>query len=64
MYGKSNMDAYITTCKIANGNSLYGSGNSNRGSVSTQRGGMGRKMGGKFKREGIYVYLWLTHVEV
>jgi len=25
---------------------------------------MGRKMGGRFKREGIYVYLWLTHVEV
>ena len=21
-------------------------------------------MGGKFKREGIYVYLWLIHVEV
>ena len=27
-------------------------------------GGMGRKMGGRFKREGIYVYLWLIHVEV
>jgi len=25
---------------------------------------MGRKMGGKFKRERIYVYLWLIHVEV
>jgi len=25
---------------------------------------MGREMGGKFKREGIYVYLWLIHVEV
>jgi len=25
---------------------------------------MGRKMGGRFKREGIYVYLWLIHVEV
>ena len=23
-----------------------------------------RKMGGRFKREGIYVYLWLIHVEV
>ena len=27
-------------------------------------GGIGREMGGSFKREGIYVYLWLTHVEV
>ena len=25
---------------------------------------MGREMGGKFKGEGIYVYLWLIHVEV
>ena len=29
------METYITICKIANGNLLYGSGNSNRGSVST-----------------------------
>ena len=26
--------------------------------------GMGREMGGSFKREGIYVYLWLIHVGV
>ena len=38
---------------------LYGSGNSNRGSVSTYKGRMGREMGRTFKREGIYVYLWL-----
>ena len=25
---------------------------------------MGREMGGGCKREGIYVYLWLIHVEV
>ena len=35
MYGKSNVETYITTCKIANGNLLYGSGNSNTGSIST-----------------------------
>ena len=34
------------------------------GSVPTERGGMGREVGGRFKREGIYVYLWLIHVEV
>ena len=50
--------------QIAKGNLLYISGNSNRGSVSISRGRMGREMGGGFKREGIYVYLWLIHVEV
>ena len=36
MYGESNMETYITICKIdANGNLLYGSGSSNRGSVLT-----------------------------
>ena len=25
---------------------------------------MGREMAGRFKREEIYVYLWLIHVEV
>ena len=34
-YGKNNMETYITMCKIANVNLLYGSGNPNRGSVST-----------------------------
>ena len=61
---ESNMETYITICKIANGNLLYGSGNSNRGSVSISRGGMGWEMGGRFKREGIYVYLWQIHIEV
>ena len=27
-------------------------------------GGIGKEMQGRFKREGIYVYLWLIHVEV
>ena len=35
MYGKSNMENYITIYKIVNGHLLYVSGNSNRGSVST-----------------------------
>ena len=36
MYGESNMETYITVCKIdSHGNLLYVSGNSNRGSVST-----------------------------
>ena len=27
-------------------------------------GGVGQEIGGRFKREGIYVYLWLIHAEV
>ena len=50
--------------QIGNWNFLNGSGNSNRGSASTYRGGMGRAMGGRLKREGMYVYLWLIHVEI
>ena len=65
MYGESNMKLTSPCVKeIAKRNLLYGSGTSNRGSVSTQRGGMGRQMGESFKREGMYVYLWLIHVEV
>ena len=26
--------------------------------------GMGREVGGRFKIEGIYVHLWVIHVEV
>ena len=29
-----------------------------------KRGGMGREMEGRFKREEIYVYLWVIHIEV
>ena len=28
------------------------------------RGGVGREMGGRVKKEGMYVSLWLVHVEV
>ena len=45
---------------IAIGCLLYASRNSNQGSVTTLRVGMP----GRFKREGMYVYLWLIHVDV
>ena len=65
MYGKSNTETYIATRTIdSHWKFAVWLRNSNRGSVSTYRGGMGRKMGDRFKREGIYVYLWLIHVEV
>ena len=34
------------------------------GALSQPRGVGWGEMGGRFKREGIYVYLWLIHVEV
>ena len=66
MYGKSKWNLTLPYVnQIASGNLLYGSGNSNRGSISTWMSWMGgRGMRGKFKREGIYVYLWLIHVDV
>ena len=59
------METYITICKIDSQQGLlYGSGNSNRGSVSIQWGRMGTEVAGRFKREEVYVYLWLIHVEI
>ena len=67
MDGKSNMETYITICEIdrqwefavwlrklkqglcINLEAWYGAG-----------GGMGKS----FKKDGIYVYLWLIHVEI
>ena len=49
MCGKSNMETYITICKIDS---------------QWEFAVLGRETGGRFKREGIYVYLWLIHVEV
>ena len=65
MYGKSNMETHITICKIDRQREFaVWLRKLKQGSGSTYRGGMGREMGGRFKREGTYVYLWLTHVEV
>ena len=50
--------------QVTNGNLLYDSGNSNQGSVTTYRDGKGWEVGGRFKREGTYIYQWLTHVDV
>ena len=64
MYGKSNMETYITICKIHSQWELVVLlRKPNRGTVSTS-GWMVWEMGRRFKRKGIYVYLWLIHVEV
>ena len=49
--------------QIANGNLLYGSGNSGA-LYQPSEGGVGRERGGRVRKAGIYVYLWLIHVEV
>ena len=59
------METYITICKIDSQQEFaVWLRELNRGSVSTLRGGMGREIGRRFKREGIYVFPWLIHVEV
>ena len=51
MYGKSNMETYITICKIDSQREFaVWLRKLKQGSVSTQRGGMGKEMGGKWER--------------
>ena len=65
MNGKSDMETYITICKIHyQWEFAVWLRKLKQGLCINleewDRGGMG----GRFKREGIYVYLWLIHVEI
>ena len=65
MYGKSNMETYINICKIDSQWELAVCLRKlKQGLCINLEGWDGRQMGGRFKREGVYVYLWLIHVEV
>ena len=65
MYGKSNMETYITICKIdSQWEFAVCLRKFKQGLWINLEGWDGREMGGRFKRERIYVYLWLIHVEV
>ena len=65
MYGKSNMETYITIRKIGSEREFaIWLRKLNQGLCINVEGWDGREMGRSFKREGIYVYLWLIHVEV
>ena len=55
MYGKSNMETYITICKIDSQREFAVWLRKLKQGLCL-RGGMGRKMGGRLKRAGIYVY--------
>ena len=65
MYGKSSMDTYITICKIVSQQEFVVWLRELKQVLCINlEGGMKREKGGRLKREGIYVYLWLIHVEV
>ena len=65
MYGESNMETYITTCKIdSQWEFALCLREHKQGLCNNLEGGMGWEMGGRFKREGTYIYPWLIHVEV
>ena len=57
--------AYITICKIdSQGEFAVWLRKLKPGLCINLGGGTEREVGWRFKREGIYVYLWLIHVEV
>ena len=65
MYGKSNMETYITIWKIdSQWEFAVCFRKLKQGLCINLEGWDGREMGRRFKRERIYVYLWLIHVEV
>ena len=65
MYGKSNMETYITICKIdSQWEFAVWLRKFKQGLCINLEEWEGEGDGGSFKREGIYVYLWLIHVEV
>ena len=65
MYGKSNMETYDTICKIeSQWEFAEWLRKLKQGLCINLEGWGGEGDEGRFKRKGIYVYLWLIHVEV
>ena len=65
MCGKSNMETYITICKIdSQWEFVVWLRKLKQGLCINLEGWDGEGDGRKFKRGGIYVYLWLIYVEV
>ena len=65
MYAKSTMETYTTICKIDSQQEFaVWLRKLKQGLCINLEGQDGEEMGGGFKREEIYVYLWLIHVEV
>ena len=65
MYGKRNVEICITICKTDSQQEFaVWLRKLKQGLCINPGGGMEREMGGRFKRERIYVYLWLINVEI
>ena len=65
MYRKSNMENYITICKIVSQQEFtVWLRKLNQGLCISLEGWDGEGDGREFQREGIHVYLWLIDVEV
>ena len=65
MYGKSNRETYITVYKIDSQREFaVWLRKLKQGLCINLEEWDGGGMGGRFKRDGIYVYLWLIHFEV
>ena len=62
MYGKNNMETYITVCKIDSQREFAVWLRKLKQELCINlEVGMGRDMGGRFKREGIYVSVQFSH---
>ena len=65
MDGKSNMETYITICKIdSQWEFVVWLRDIKQGLCTIWKGGIGREMGGTTMREGMWVYLRLILVDV
>ena len=65
MYGKSNMETYISIYKIdGQWEFAVWLRKLKQGLCINLEGWKGEGDGREFQKEGIYVYLWLIHVEV
>ena len=64
MYGKSNMETYITIRKIDSQWEFAVWLRKLKQGLCINLEGWDGEMGGRFKREGRYIYLWLIQVEV
>ena len=62
MYRKSDMETHITICKIDSQQEFAVWLRKLKQGLCINLEGW--ETAGRFKREGIYVYLWLIHVEV
>ena len=64
MYGKRNMETYITICKIDSQQEFAVWLRKLKQGLCINLEGWDGQGDGRFKREGLYVYLWLIHAEV